>query len=183
MFEDSLFASKTQHYSRGWTAFVSLTIQTFFVGTLIVVPMLFPDALPFRALKKIVEIPPAPRAVQGDTAPIIQRQHEDRPEIIQVPRTVPTAIYQFNDIPPTRISGNSAPPDPGGIAATGAADPRISELFHMGIPVTPTIQRTPPKRWRVSGGVAQGLLIRDVKPIYPRLAQAAGVQGEVIHRP
>ncbi len=55
MFEDSLFASKTQHYSRGWTAFVSLTIQTFFVGTLIAVPMLFPDALPFRALKKIVD--------------------------------------------------------------------------------------------------------------------------------
>jgi protein TonB len=46
--------------------------------------------------------------------------------------------------------------------------------------VTPVIERTQPRRWRVSGGVEQGLLIRDVKPIYPRLAQAAGVQGEVV---
>lgn len=182
MFEDSLFASKTHHYSRGWTAFVSLTIQTFFVGTLIVVPMLFPDALPFRALKKIVEIPPTPRTVQVETMPSIQRQHQDdiRSDTIQVPRTVPTAIAQVTDLSPTRMSGTSAPPDPSGIAATGAGDPRISELLHTGIPVTPTIQRTSPKRWRVSGGVAQGLLIQDVKPIYPKIAQAAGVQGEVI---
>ncbi len=182
MFEDSLFASKTQHYSRGWTAFVSLTIQTFFVATLVVVPMLFPDALPFRALKKIVEIPPTPQTVQVETTPSIQRQHQDeiRSDTMQVPRTVPTAIAQVTDLSPTRMSGNSEPPDASGIAATGAGDSRMSELFHIGISVTPTIPRTLPKRWRVSGGVAQGLLIRDVKPIYPRIAQAAGVHGDVI---
>lgn len=182
MFEDSLFASKTQHYSRKWIAVVSLTIQSFFVGTLIVVPMLFPDALPFRALRGIVEIPPAPRVVHSETTLSVQRQHPDeiRSEIIQVPRSVPTAIDQVTDLSPTRMRGNYSPPDPSGIAATDTGDPRLSELFHMGISVTPTIQRTTPKRWRVSGGVAQGLLIWDVKPIYPRIARAAGVHGEVI---
>jgi protein TonB len=182
MFEDNLFTSKTQRYPRGWTALVSLTIQTFLVGTLIVLPMLFPDALPFPALKKIVEIFPVPRTVQNETTPAIQHQHQDetRSEIIQVPQSVPTAIDQFNDLPPTRISGNSGPPDPTGIAGAHTEDPQMSALLHPEISVTPTIQKTQPTRWRVSGGVAQGLLIRDVKPIYPRLAQAAGVQGEVI---
>ena len=44
----------------------------------------------------------------------------------------------------------------------------------------PTIQTMPVKRWKVSSGIEEGLLIRDVKPLYPRLAQAAGVQGEVV---
>jgi len=182
MFEDSLFASSTQHGSQRWTAVVSFAVQTALVGTLIVAPMLFTDALPFRALRQIVEIPPAPRATQSETAPSTERQHpgEVPSEIIQVPRSVPTAIVQLTDLSSAQISGRPGPPDLSGIAATGAGDPQISALLHTGIPVTPMIQRTAPKRWRVSEGVAQGLLIRDVKPVYPRIAQAAGVQGEVV---
>jgi protein TonB len=53
-------------------------------------------------------------------------------------------------------------------------------LFPAGRPVTPTIQTSSPKHWRISGGVEEGLQIRNVKPIYPAIALAAGIEGEVV---
>jgi periplasmic protein TonB len=173
MFETSLLASSTQRYPRGWTTLVSLAIQTFFVGTLILVPMLFTDALPFHVPREVVQIPSAPQSAQSEAAASIQPRHhaEVLSERIQVPRSVPTEIIHFNDLSSTRFSGNSVPPDPSGIVSAGTGGPQIFAFLHMGTSVTPTIQKTPPK---------QGLLIRYVKPVYPRLAQAAGVQGEVV---
>ncbi len=181
MFEDSLFASSTRRYPRGLTALVSLAIQTFFVGTLIVAPMLFTDALPFRALREIVEIHPALSPVQTGTRPNIQRQrHAETPsEIIQVPRSVPTEIAQVNDFSSPEIV-SSDPPHLNLAAGSGTGDPRISAFLRTGRSIMPTIQTMPVKRWKVSSGIEEGLLIRDVKPLYPRLAQAAGVQGEVV---
>jgi protein TonB len=37
-----------------------------------------------------------------------------------------------------------------------------------------------PQRVRVSQGVSQGLLIRQVKPTYPALARSARIQGQVV---
>jgi protein TonB len=37
-----------------------------------------------------------------------------------------------------------------------------------------------PQRVRVSQGVTKGLLIHSVEPVYPTLARAARVQGEVV---
>ncbi len=182
MFETSLLASSTQRYPRAWTTLVSLAIQTFFVGTLILVPMLFTDVLPFHVPREVVQIPSAPRSAQSEAAASIQPRHhaEVLSERIQVPRSVPTEIIHFNDLSSTQVAGNSGPPDPSGIVSTGTGGPQLSALLHAGTSVTPTIQRTQPKRWKVSGGIEQGLLIRYVKPVYPRLAQAAGVQGEVV---
>jgi protein TonB len=37
-----------------------------------------------------------------------------------------------------------------------------------------------PQRVRISGGVTKGLLIHREEPVYPTLARAARVQGEVV---
>ena len=183
MFEDSLFTSSNQRYPRGWTALVSFAVQTLFVGTLIVVPMLFTDALPFRTLREIVQIPPVPRRAQTDAKPNMQpKQREDtNRETIRVPPSVPRLIMQVIDPPPQgQNSGKTGPPDLSEIGNADSGDSQVSSLLKPGPTITPTVQKTPAKRWKVSGGVEEGLLIRNVRPIYPRLAQAAGVQGEVV---
>ena len=47
---------------------------------------------------------------------------------------------------------------------------------------TPTVvpKVATPQRVRVSQGVSQGLLIRQVKPVYPPLAREARIQGTVV---
>ena len=181
MFEDSLFASSTQRHPRGWTALASFAVQTLFVGTLIVLPMLFTDALPFRALREIVQIPPAPRRAVTDARPDTQPTRHEEADVIRVPASMPRLIMQVVD-PPSQgqNSGKTGPPNLSEIGNADGGDSQISSLIKPWPAITPTIQKTPAKRWRVSGGVEAGLLIRNVKPIYPRLAQAAGVQGEVV---
>ena len=77
MFEDSLLiSSESPSKQRGLTALVSLILQAIFVGVLIVVPMLFTDALPLRGLKRIADIPAPPRLPQTETIPIVQQSHQ-----------------------------------------------------------------------------------------------------------
>jgi periplasmic protein TonB len=180
MFEDSLIASSTRRYPQGWVALLSFSLQTLFVAALIAMPMLFTEMLPLRALREIVRISPVSRAAQTETNPNIQSTHraETAAEVVRVSPSLPTVLV--DPLLPSRVTGSSGPPDPARIGDTGRADPGAFAFLNSGPLVTPVIERTQPRRWRVSGGVEQGLLIRDVKPIYPRLAQAAGVQGEVV---
>ena len=65
---------------------------------------------------------------------------------------------------------------PGG-TGTGVPNSVISNI----IQVPPTMPKVDaPSKVRVSSGVAQGLLIHQVKPAYPSLAVHARVQGTVV---
>jgi len=46
--------------------------------------------------------------------------------------------------------------------------------------VVPKFAPVVPQRVRISQGVTKGLLVHRVEPIYPTLARAARVQGEVV---
>lgn len=182
MFEDSLFASRVQaRQQRGWFAFVSFAVQALFVGILVAMPMLFTDALPFRPISEIVEVPPAPRAAQSN-APAVHRKDSQANvhQILRVPSSIPREVIQIIDPPSLpQVSNDSGGPGAIGPGNGDQGDPQLSLLTNAHPIVTPTIQR-PVKRPRISGGVEQGLLIQDVKPVYPRWAREAGVQGEVI---
>jgi protein TonB len=182
MFEDSLFASSSRSYPQGWTALISFAIQTLLVGTLIVIPIVFTDALPWHAMRTIVQMPPAPRTAQVEAKPNIQsRQREETSTAIRVPPSIPTVLVREVDPPPADLSSsNSGPPDLSPIGSARSGDPQLLVLLNPGRPVTPMIEPTTAKRWRVSGGVEQGLLVRAIKPVYPQLALEAGVQGEVV---
>lgn len=54
----------------------------------------------------------------------------------------------------------------------------ISELLRSTSTITPKV--VVQQKVRVSSGVAQGLLIRQVRPQYPPLARQARIQGTVI---
>lgn len=179
MFEDSLIAS-TRRYPQGWTALISFSLQTLFVSALIAMPMLFPKALPIRAFRERVRISTAPRVAQTEAGPNPQTGHraELAARVIRVSPSRPAGL--INPVLPSRDTESYGPPDPAAIGETDHAGPGMLTFLNPAAPLTPVIEKTQLKRWRVSGGVEQGLLIRDVKPIYPRLAQAAAVQGEVV---
>lgn len=59
----------------------------------------------------------------------------------------------------------------------GHANSMITELLHDTPKAVPRVAVT---KVRVSSGVAQGLLIHQVKPQYPQLALQARIQGTVV---
>lgn len=174
MFEDSLFASNTQaHPRQALTAIVSFAVQTLFVGTAVVLPLLFTHVPPMRTLREIVQVPAAPRIVPSNSAPISSAARQvNFSNPLQVPRNIPTSIDDDVQVAP--------PPSLAQIGSPGRGDARLSAILNGGITIAPTMVRPSSPRQRISSGVEQGLLIRDVKPIYPALAREAGVQGQVI---
>jgi protein TonB len=180
MFEDSLFASTSRSYPRGWTALVSFAVQTLFVAALIAMPMLFTDALPLRALREMARISLAQQQAQTETQPTVRSSHreETAAAAIQVPPSGRTVTVE--PVLPFQTESSSGPPDPTTIGDNGRGNSEFFALLGSRGPTSPIIERAIPKRWRVSGGVEQGLLIYDVKPIYPKIAREAGVQGDVI---
>ena len=64
---------------------------------------------------------------------------------------------------------------PGG---TGAGDATITSLIRS-LPAT-IPKSIAPHNVRVSSGVAQGLLVHEVRPQYPALARSARIQGAVV---
>jgi protein TonB len=79
----------------------------------------------------------------------------------------------------TRGAENPTPDWCGVPGGTGSGVPNavITNLVQN----TPAIPRlAAPSKVRVSSGVAQGLLVRQVKPAYPPLAMQARIQGTVV---
>jgi len=86
------------------------------------------------------------------------------------------------------IKEDEAPPPSTGVAGVVGGVPGGVPGGAMGgvlggiIGTSPTVvpKAATPQRVRVSQGVSQGLLIRQVKPTYPPLARSARIQGTVV---
>lgn len=185
MFEDSLIESggrlKTK---RGLTTFLSFGLQMLLVGVLVLVPLLFTEALPKTQLMTFLVAPPPPpppppppAAAQIKVVKIIQT------DIINGQLRTPTKIPEKIQM----IKEEEAPPPVSTMAGVvggvpGAAGGQMGGVIGGIINSTPmAIPRVAtPQRVRVSQGVTQGLLLRKIQPTYPPLARQARIQGSVL---
>src|SRR5271170_5193126 len=179
MFEDSLIESgnklKTKRLS---TTILSFFGQFALVGILILIPLIYTDALPKGNLMTfLVAPPPPPPPPPPAAAPV--RVVKMVSEVINGQLRTPTKIPDKVQM----IKEEEAPPDmgggvpggvPGGIpgGSAGGVMGGILSSTQVAVPKIAT-----PQRIRVSSGVSTGLLIRKVQPNYPPLAKAARIQG------
>ena len=179
MFEDSLVEStgRIRTRSRRYVA-GSFLLQAALVTTLILIPYLYPAALPERFLSvPLIAPPPAPAPVMvAQHAPSAPISHPEMlMETVTAPRRIPTSIPSVTDPnPPSLVIGG----DFGGPRGNG-----IPGAILPGATPTPA-PRVEPARPRgpvhVSGGVAEGRLIVPIQPIYPAIAREARIQGTVV---
>lgn len=178
MFEDSLVEStgRIRTHSRRYAA-GSLVLETALVAVLILIPYLYPDALPRKFLSvPLIAPPPAsapPVAAQTSTAP-------SRPQPIPIDMTVPIRIPHD----PARII--DAPPGPIVPGTANLADSNTGPAvpLPLGLATPPPMPRIHPARHtgplHLSSGVAQGQLLIPIQPRYPAIAMEARVQGTVV---
>jgi protein TonB len=184
MFEDSLIESgnklKTRRLS---TTIISFSLQVALVGVLVLIPLIFTDALPKGMTMTFLVAPPPPPPPPPPPAAAPVKVVKVQSEVINGQLRTPTKIPQKVQM----IKEEEAPPDlgaggvpggvPGGIpgGSTGGVMGGILSSTPVAVPKVAT-----PQRVRVSTGVATGLLIRKVSPNYPPLAKAARIQGHVL---
>jgi protein TonB len=178
MFEDSLVEStgSIRTHSRRY-AIGSFALQAAFLATLVLIPYIYPDALPRQALSTWLVAPPPPAA----PAPRIQHApatHITAPTELSgltAPRTIPNRI--------TEEDNASATPPGLNFDATGPGKENVIGAIALlgSIPPTPTVTRPKPSGpVRVSAGVAAGRLLAPIQLVYPAIAKSARIQGTVV---
>ena len=186
MFEDSLIESggrlKTK---RGLTTTISFVLQVALVGVLVLIPLLFTEALPKQQLMTfLVAPPPPPPPPPPPAAAPIKIVKQVQTDIIngqlRTPTKIPEKVQMIKEDeapPPMAATGGVVGGVPGGIPGgqMGGVIGGIVSSTPVAVPKVAT-----PQRVRVSQGVSQGLLIRKVQPTYPPLARQARIQGNVV---
>src|SRR5271169_1034635 len=185
MFEDSLVESGGRLKTRqGATTAVSFVLQMILLGILVLLPLIFTEALPKQQLMTFLVAPPPPPPPPPPpaAAPVVVKKIQSELDNGQL-RT-PTAIPKKIEM----IKEDEAPPPSSGVAGVVGGVPGGVPGGAMGGVLGGIIGNAPavvpkaatPQRVRVSQGVSQGLLIRQIKPTYPPLARQARIQGVVV---
>ena len=144
---------------------------------LILVPLIYPDALPHVGMAFLMEAPPPPppapppmRLQRVQAAPA--RSEMDAGRLLAPPR-IPIGI----------LKPREPEPDGTGPVATWGADSGIpgglSDVFRAHS-AAPAVRQAPQGPAHISSGVMEGQLIYKVKPLYPAIAVAARVEGTIV---
>ncbi|HMD17214.1 MAG TPA: energy transducer TonB [Terriglobales bacterium] len=185
MFEDSLIESGNRFKAKRR---LSTTILSFFgqfalIGILIMIPLIYTDALPKTQLMTFLVAPPPPPPPPPPPAAapvkVVKMQSEMVNGQLRTPTKIPEKVQMIKEeeAPPDLGAGGVPGGVPGGIPG-GSAGGVIGGIVSMQAANIPKIAT--PQRVRVSMGVSQGLLIRRVQPNYPPLAKQARIQGQVV---
>lgn len=185
MFEDSLLESggrlKTK---RGRTTTVAFIFEVALVGILVLIPLVFTEALPKQQLMTFLVAPPPPPPPPPPAAAPVKVVKQIQTDIVNGQLRTPTKIPQKVQMikeeeapPPVMASSGVVGGVPGGVPGgqMGGVIGGIISSTPMAVPKVAT-----PQRVRVSQGVSQGLLVKRIQPNYPPLARQARIQGQVL---
>jgi len=180
MFDDLVESTVTKKKTnKGWAVIVSGLVQTLILGILILIPLIYTEALPKAMLSTLLIAPPPPPPPPPPPAPVkvvvkpVARLIQSG-KLMQ-PRAIPkeVAVFKEAELPPDVINntntGGVFGGIPGGnmIAAAGPAAP-------------PPPKPTAPARIKQGGNVTAASIINQTRPLYPPLARQARIQGNVV---
>ena len=180
MFEDSLIESAGKLKTRrGRTTMFSFVLQVVIIGVMILIPLMFTEALPKAMTMTFLAAPPPPPPPPPPPAAVVHVKKIETDLVNNQLRT-PTKIPKKVEM----IKEEEAPPPqmgvvggvPGGVP--GGSMGGVMGSIIGGTPVA--VPKVAVQRVRVSQGVTQGLVIHRVQPTYPQMAKIARVQGSVV---
>ena len=178
MFEDSLVESSGKlKTKRPLTTLLSFGLQAVLIGILILIPLIYTEALPKQQLMTFLVAPPPPPPPPPPAAVVKVTKIETELDqgVLRQPTKIPEKIKIVKEEEQQTNTAGILGGVPGGVPG-GAAGGVIGGI--IGSTTVPKIAA--PQRVRVSQGVTEGLLTRKVQPTYPPLAKTARIQGDVV---
>jgi protein TonB len=176
MFEELLvsnpYATKT---NKRWTVLVSMLFQVTFLSILLLIPLIYTEALPKAMLATLLVAPPPPPPppppAQVQVVRKVQVHLMDAGKLMApkvIPKTV-TIIKEEAD-PDMGASGGVL----GGVAGGSLGGAIGGVIGGMPAPPKPTASRI-----KVGGNVTAARLQNKVSPVYPPLARQTRISGTV----
>jgi periplasmic protein TonB len=190
LFSDCLVeSSKLERGRRKFASVLSLIFQSLLIGTMLIVPLLFTEALPKQQLLTLLVAPPPPPPPPPPAGPAAARVHQIQSDLVggqlRTPSRIPSKVQMIHEEeapPPEMATGGVVGGVPGGIpggqlggviGGIVSQSANLSAVPKLSIPM-------PPKRVRISQGVTKGLLLTRIEPSYPPIARAARIEGDVV---
>ena len=178
MFEDSLVESggklKTR---RGVTTTLSFVLQIVALGIMILIPLIYTEALPKGQLTTfLVAPPPPPPPPPPAAATPVHRVVEVNDSVLRQPTKIPQKVAIIKDEEPAPANAGVMGGVPGGVPG-GSMGGVIGGIIGSARNNLPTVSVD---RVRVSSGVASGNLINKVQPVYPPIARTNRIAGQVV---
>jgi len=172
---DSGVANKKTNKS--WTILLSTAFQVLCVVVLILIPLIYTEALPRAMMATLLIAPPPPPPPPPPPAvvevkvirPVARLLTQGR---LMQPRAIPKNVTVFREA--------ELPPE---VAPTGGVFGGVDSLLgglgegSTGAPPPPPVRIT---RQRIGGQVQEAKIIARPNPIYPPLARQARIQGRVV---
>jgi len=181
MFEDSLIESGGKlSTKRGRTTTFSFVLQAIIIGVMILIPLMFTEALPKTQLMTFLVAPPPPPPPPPPPAAVVKVKPVETDIVnnqLRTPTKIPKKVEMIKeeDAPPPQMAGVV-----GGVPG-GVPGGQMGGVIGGIISSTPvSVPKVAVQRVRISQGVTQGMVLRRVQPAYPQMAKIARVQGAVV---
>jgi protein TonB len=186
MFEEMVVSSaKGKKTNKPWTVVLSMAIQVFLLGILILIPLIYTEALPRTLMSSILLAPPPPPPPPPPPAPVQVVHVKPMAHLMEAgklvaPKAIPKdiKIIKEEEQPPD-MGGGIAGGVPGGVAggSMGGVIGGVIGGAGTAAPPPPKPVRSGPVR--VGGAVQAARLVNRVQPLYPPLARQTRISGTV----
>jgi len=182
MFEDSLVESSGRiRTKRGLTTFLSFGLQMLLIGVMILIPLIYTEALPKSQMMTFLVAPPPPPPPPPPPAAAPVKVVKVQPEVInnqlRQPTRIPEKIKMVKEEEAPAATAGVVGGVPGGMPG-GQMGGVLGGIISSSSLPPPKVAT--PSKVRVSSGVMQGNLVQKVQPQYPAIAKTARIQGTVV---
>lgn len=181
MFDEMVVSSPNpKKTNKPWTVILSMLFQTAFLAVLILIPLIYTEALPKTMMATLLVAPPPPPP--PPPPPIAQVVHV-KPQVhlmdagkLVTPKVIPKDIKIIKEDAPDMSAGMT-----GGVVG-GVAGGQMGGVIGGvigGVGAAPPPPKPTQTRIRQGGNVTAAKLVNKVQPQYPPLARQTRISGTV----
>jgi periplasmic protein TonB len=180
MFEEMVVSSPNRKKTnKPWTMFVSMAFQMAFLAIMILIPLIYTEALPKTMMGMMLVAPPPPPPPPPPPAAAVVKV---RPQVhlmqnnqLMAPKVIPKDVKIIKEEAAPDMSGVSGGV-PGGVPGGQMGGVIGGVIGGVGAAPPP---RPPVSRITRGGNVQAAMLLNKVAPLYPPLARQTRISGTV----
>src|SRR4030088_884204 len=182
MFDEMVVSSpNSKKTNKPWTVVLSMIFQTAFLAVLILIPLIYTEALPKSMTATLLVAPPPPPP--PPPPPVATQIVKVKPQVhlmdagrLVAPKVIPKDVKIIKEEAPDMNAGMTGGV-PGGVpggSMGGVIGGVIGGMGGAPPPPKPAVSRI-----RQGGNVTAALLVNKVQPVYPPLARQTRISGTV----
>jgi periplasmic protein TonB len=183
MFEELVVSTAGKRTNKPWTVAVSMGLQVLFLAVLILIPLIYTEALPKTLMSSILLAPPPPPPPPPPPAPATVVKVKPVAHLMEAgklvaPKVIPKDVKIIKEEEVPDMGAGIAGGVPGGVAG-GSMGGVIGGVIGGAGTAAPPPPKPTVSRVRVGGAVQAAKLVNRVQPMYPPLARQTRISGTV----